>query len=186
SADDHSDFGDLRIYDKNTYEHIKIHKHNFGHCNAVDYNPDNDSLIIGNNTAKDVDLPAEIYIIHNVTRDIVEKVGLNIDFYDLGKAIIKLYDRNGELGSYESNNKPNACWGETSNIIYVSMNRNKVIYRIFLGEGVNDLSQLPGGWGVFNNSPYLDYNGTCRVLGRYDMIKDHGINQDMTYHNGKI
>src|SRR5699024_4220063 len=87
---------------------------------------------------------------------------------------------------YGSNNKPNACWGETSNIIYVSMNRNKVIYRIFLGEGENDLSQLPGGWGVFNNSPYLDYNGTCRVLGRYDMIKDHGINQDMTYHNGKI
>ena len=185
SKDDHSDYAELKLLDINNLSVLKTIKHNLGHVNSIDYNVKNDCLIIGNNTGAGQEIPPAIYIIYNASTLIEQDT---IDFNTIEKTIINLHDGDNYLGNYGTLSRPNVCWGENNNIAYLLMNDNGVCYKLFLGEGTNNLNTTKTDltWGVYEEASTEKYNGTCKILGTYYNSNQFGVNQGIAYYKGNI
>ena len=127
----------------NTLSYVGSIDHNLGHCNSVSYNPNNDTLVLGNGSG-DYSLEGKIYIVPNAkTRaDMMLADILVIDF------------PKSDYGF-----KTNAVWGERDDIIYVLTNDSHTIYRVQLGLGSNDL-----GSGTLHVVSAGEFNGTFKIL----------------------
>ena len=72
SLEDNSDFNYIYRYKVNfkaqNFELIGTIKHNFGHCNSVDYNPTNDCLIFGSGSTTENDIYSRVYFVENVSK----------------------------------------------------------------------------------------------------------------------
>ena len=140
SLDNHSTQATLSIIDLSTMSVVKTKKHNLGHVNSCDYNKKIDAMIIGNNTGAGQEIPPAIHIIYKA-KEIFTNGNRDIDFNTVDKTTINLYDGETYLGDYGSLSRPNACWGEHPNIVYLVMNDNSKAYRLFLGKGANNLNE---------------------------------------------
>jgi hypothetical protein len=191
APDDHSAFtGTLTRYNKYTFAQIgNVITHNLAHCNAVDYNAKNDCLLIANGSG-DATLKPSIYIFPNVSN----WVNLTqADFNTIDKVVINFYDA---LRADISLPKANACWGEDNNgknnIIYLSGNNQKKIFKIILGMGLNNLSVVPTpdtliNWGSFlSGKSDTQYNGTAKIIKTFTSTVDFGSNQGIIFYDGGL
>lgn len=183
SPTDHSTFSNIHIvHPYKFYKELKTIKHNLGHSNGVDfkqntlmsysYNPTAELNLISN---PDIDSESWATSDPNYT---------NITFYkeEIG---------HGLLGG-------SACFGENKNIIFMAepLRETEIkIYKILLGNGVNDLSDKTENlsdetrWGKFipgkNNN---EYNGTAKILNIFtgNLYEKNMQPQGMCYENGNI
>ena len=143
--------------------------HNLGHVNSISYNPNTDTLILGNGSG-DYDLEGKILILENA----YNKTSLNytdclvIPFSDQGY-------------------KPNAIWGEdnfgNNDIVYVLTNDSHKIVKLQLGSGAKELTN-----GTIQKQ--TGYNGTYNIVGTWvwgNISKDYpSVVQGATFIDGKI
>ena len=185
AKDDHTEYSSLNIVDINTLKIKRTIQHNIGHVNSVDYNPNNDCLIIGNNTGSGQEIPPAIYIIYNATSLINQS---QINFNTISKSIINLYEGETFLGNYGNLSRPNVCWGENDRIAYLIINDNGVCYKLQLGKGINNLNTTKTDytWGEFLNVDDDKYNGTCKIMKTYYNSTNLGVNQGISLYKGKI
>ena len=143
----------------------------FGHCNSVDYNPNNDSLLVYK-TSTNNDPQAIIY------KNPSAQSAMAIT--DANCALVNLYNNSTYL-----NPSASICWGENDNIIYMidgiydnlsnnHLTANISIRKLLLGMGTNDLSSE--GYGTYTAVSSDKYNGTCKVLKTYNGVISNGIN----------
>ena len=169
--------------------------HRLGHCNTVDYNEENDCLILGNGSGS-YSLAGKIYIIPRF-RSLIESG----EFYspdtpltlDNSNAIVI------DCSSYGLGSKFNVIWGERNltknNIAYLITAKygtktpqtdggdNGTIRRLLLGTGTN---QLP--YGSFTPAGDDEFNGTFAILDVYTQpgTTYENANQGSCYFNGRI
>lgn len=141
---------------------MTVRTHNLGHANAVDYNPNNDILMMyGSSNGH----PAIVLYKNPDGATDLRKT-------DAACTIIELYNSSGYLNASAS-----VCWGEADCIAYYmtgvyadssqAIAPTREIYKILLGMGSNNLS-TNGGLGVFVSGKAADeYNGTAKILKTY-------------------
>lgn len=183
SDDDHENYSPVYRYkvdlENNKYEYIGKFKHNFGHCNTVDYCAANDTLIMGNGAGENYELDDQIYIIENASG---LKDSDSVDIKDVAK-IIHL-----DVAGLDCGQQVNVCWGDSNNgkynIVYVLSNLSwkKHIRKIMLGTGSNALE-----YGKKLNVEDGEFNGTFKVLAEF--TRDYSTtycNQGTQYYGGKL
>ena len=178
SNDEHTDFANISVINKNTFEGIRTVSHNLGHLNTLSYNADNDCLIT-TNSSKSYSLPPKIWIFPNWK---TQSASNKLDFNTLDKIELDfswVYTENGE-------SKANPCWGENiankNNIIYVLTNDNKIIRKVVLGKGSNNF-----GLGTFiEGKSATEYNGTYKIVDTWRQFDGLGVNADVVFHKGKL
>ena len=141
---------------------------NFGHANAVNYNPVTDCIIMGNGSA-DYELENKIYIMERVSEIKALPNGSIVDFADYGIEI--------DASGYDFGAKLNVVWAniETNTYSYrfdVEYIPNRAfayaddcnrMYQIALGYGTNKYA-----YGTYvQPSNGRKWNGTFAVLARY-------------------
>lgn len=155
-------------------------KHNFGHCNTVDYCPDTNTLIMGNGGGANNPENTQIYIFPNADK-MKEKSTVSL----ATSAIIIDID---ELG-LDFGKQLNVCFGESNNgkhnIVYAISNNGstKTIRKLLLGQGKNKLQ-----YGNFiDTAEGLEYNGTFTVLKKWETpYSSHICNQGTDWYKGKL
>lgn len=176
APDDHSQYATcLRLkYDplSNTLrETPKWFWHNFGHCNAVNYNPTTDSLIMGNGGSS-YDLENKVYIISNVSEIINSENGAVFDYQEQGIEIDCsdiVYDFGAKLNVFWTNAKATSYnYGLTKeyvpNTAYAYANDVNKFYVLAFGTGTNQYQ-----YGTYvEPTDETGWNGTFTVLGEYD------------------
>lgn len=176
APDDHSKYATVwRLkYDpaSNTLrEEPKFFWHNFGHVNAVNYNPQTDSLILGNGSS-DYGLENKIYIIYNVTDIINSNNGAVFDYKDYAIEI----DAGNDI--YNFGAKLNVFWTNAKTTKYnYSMTQEQLPNTAFAyANDVNKFYILAFGTGTnkYKYGTYVEptdgqiWNGTFNVLAEYD------------------
>ena len=184
--DAHTNYGYIRRYkldfeDKTlTYLGSGI-QHNFGHCNTIDYCPENDTLILGNGGTAANPEPDQIYIIEHVS---TLKNQSQWNLTDVAK-IIDLDDAGLDWGR-----QINVCWGNGNrgnyNTAYVISNdgTNKFVHEIILGKGANQLT-----YGTAVSATEDEFNGTMNVINSYTgsyAVADSPVNQGSQFYKGKL
>lgn len=175
AADDNSNYGTVwRLkYDpltNNLCEDPKFFWHNWGHCNAVNYNPVTDTLILGNGSA-DYNLENAVYIIYNVSNIINAESGAVIDYKTHG---IKI-----DMSDYDFGAKLNVFWTNTKTTSSnYSMNMEYLPNTAFAyADDVNKMYIIAFGTGAnkYPNGTYVEpsgdliWNGTYSVLCSYQV-----------------
>ncbi|MBQ9786302.1 MAG: collagen-like protein [Clostridia bacterium] len=176
APDDHSQYATcLRLkYDplSNTLrETPKWFWHNFGHCNAVNYNPTTDSLILGNGGSS-YTLENKIYIIYNVSEIINSENGAVFDYKEHAVEIdcnSTIYDFGAKLNVFWTNAKAtkyNYSMTEEyyPNTAYAYANDVNKFYVLAFGTGTNQYQYGTYVEPTGNNI----WNGTFTVLAEYD------------------
>ncbi|MCK1982241.1 MULTISPECIES: hypothetical protein [Peribacillus] len=154
SNDEHTDFMNITAVSKtNPNTTIKTITHNLGHMNAPDYSAVKDSLIVGNGSKSFTLLPKG-WILPNFAALLV---GTTIDFNAVDKIELDFSQLVGEW-------KGQLCWGYgSSDIVYLFTNDNRILRKILLGKGTNNL-----GSGTFiEGSAATRYNGSYSILNTW-------------------
>ena len=145
--------------------------HNFGHCNAVNYNPSTDSLIMANGGSS-YTLENKVYIIPNVS-EIVESDSGAVFSLDEHAVVIDCGDTEYDFGS-----KLNVFWtnAKSTSYNYSTTSTYHPNTAFAYANDVNKFYVLAFGTGT-NQYQYGTYtaptdgniwNGTYAVLGEYD------------------
>lgn len=178
SNDEHTDYANIVVINKNDFSSIRTISHNLGHLNTVQYNSDNDCLLT-TNSSKSYSLPPKIWIYPNWKQqsgsnkldfDALEKIELDFSW---------LYEENSE-------SKANPCWGENidgrNNILYLLTNDNKIIRKVVLGKGTTNM-----GMGTLILGKSTDeYNGTYKIIDTWIQKDGLGVNGDTVFYKGRI
>lgn len=148
----------------------KFFWHNFGHVNAVNYNPNTDSLIMGNGSS-DYTLANKIYIISNVSSIKNMAPGAVISLAEYGTMIdASGYDFGAKLNVVWANNSPGGyshdCKTEyIPNEAYAYADDLNRFYILAMGY---DTYQYP--YGTYTApTDGRRWNGTYAVLGAYQI-----------------
>ena len=157
-----------------------ISKHDFGHCNTVDYCPETKCLVFGNGSGE-YNTDGKFYVIPNANKLLENETNAIAD-------LAIEYD----CTDCNFGDKLNACWGHDNlgrhDIVIIITNDNKNIRFVQLGKGTNDL-----GLGSYISGKGDDeFNGTFKVCKEYTL--DDGTthpnaincNQGSDYCNGKL
>lgn len=155
-------------------------KHNFGHCNTVDYCKETDCLVFGNGSGE-YGVAEKFYVIPNA-HQLTERTENDINTLGIE------YD----CSAYEYGDKLNVCWGYDNNgrhdIVVLITNDNKNIRFAQLGKGTNNL-----GLGTLVEGKGTDeFNGTFKIINEYTLDdgtthpNNENCNQGSDYHNGKL
>lgn len=154
-------------------------KHDFGHCNTVDYCKATDCLVFGDggglyNGSKSFFIIPEAHKILERAQNTLSEIGIEID-----------------CSSCNFGDKLNVCWGYDNNgrhdVVILITNDNKKIRFVQLGKGTNNL-----GLGNYSSALPESFNGSFKVLTEYDL--DDGTNhpdarncnQGSQYKDGKL
>jgi hypothetical protein len=154
SNDEHTDFANITVVLlSNPNTGAGTITHNMGHLNAPSYSHAKDSLIVGNGSKVTTLLPKG-WIIPSFRSVLATGT---IDFSTVGKVELDFTQFTGEY-------KGQLCWGyESSDIVYLFTNENRILRKISLGKGTNNL-----GSGVFISGVASDkYNGSYAVLNKW-------------------
>lgn len=177
SNDEHTDFANNSIYNKETGEHIKNLPHNLGHLNTLSYNSNNDSLLI-TNSSKSYALPPKLYILPNASQlskqdrldfNTIDKIELDVSY---------LYNETGE-------SKANPCWATNSkdnNAIYIVTNDNKIVREIALGKGANQLEK----GNFISGKGEEEYNGTFKEVRKWEQKDGRTVNAGLLFYKGVL
>lgn len=159
--DGYSSVGNISVIDVESGT-ATTRTHDLGHANVVDYNPNNDCLMMfGTQNSH----PAIV-----LYKD--PEGATDLRKADAACTIIELYNSSGMLNASAS-----VCWGEADCIAYymtgvyadssLAIAPTREIYKLLLGMGSNDLS-ANGGLGTFISGKAADeYNGTAKILKTY-------------------
>lgn len=165
-----NDIGNLYVYglDGTLYRTLR---HNFGHCNTVDYNPITDTLILGSGSGYR-NLDEWVYIIKNVKHWLNLESGTLLDLENnniQGSQITKIF-----VGR-DFGDKVNVVWGEDNfnqyNICHVISNDGQDFRKLLLGQGNN---QLENGQFISGRSSD-EFNGTYKILSHWTIDKSDVI-----------
>lgn len=177
---DSADSPVVYVYDVTTNTYTTKSQH-LGHCNSVDYNEENDSLMVyftGNNQPG-------IYIYKNPS------VAADLDPSDSSCTTINLFKTGDRM-----NPTGGVCWGEDRRTAYymdgVYSNSEKTektkvikVYKLLLGMGSDDRSAVARGFGTFvSGKSANEYNGTASVEKEYIGTIVDGI--DIVLHNNDL
>lgn len=160
--DGHNVVGDIKVVDVEAGTYT-TRTHNLGHANSVDYNPNNDYLMMYGANGKN---QPTIVLYH----DPESKTDLRKT--DSNCTIIGLYNNSSFLNCSAS-----VCWGESDCIAYYmtgvyvdgdqTIAPTREIYKLLLGMGTNNLS-ANGGFGTYvSGKADNEYNGTAKILKTY-------------------
>ncbi len=181
SNDSHTNFVDVNRYsvdlENKNAQFLGSFKHNWGHCNTVDYCKVTDSIILGNGGGSDNLEPNEIYIFENAS-NMQNETTVNVS------TAIKLEI---EKDGFDWGKQLNVVWGESNagkhNIIYAISNNDvtQFIHKIILGQGGNQLEN-----GTFiSGKTGLQFNGTYKIIKQYTYPYDrYYCNQGTQFYNG--
>lgn len=151
-------------------EEPKFFWHNWGHVNSVNYNPDNDCLIMGNGSA-DYNLGNKIYIIPNASAIKDMGNGAIVSLDDYGFVIdVSNNDAFGvKLNVFWTNTKGNPCpykgYEYPPNQAYAYSDDGNKFHLIVFGF---DTFQYPMG-------TYVEPTGNHRWNGTYNILKTYQI-----------
>lgn len=175
AADDNSNYGVCwRVkYDPAKNELLEPPRffwHNWGHVNSINYNPNTDSLIMGNGSA-DYDLANKIYIIRNVSAIKELNPGAVITLDEYGTVI--------DASGYDFGAKLNVVWANNLSIEYSHNTKTEYIPNIAYAyaDDMNRFYILAMGYDTYQY-PYGAYmepadgvrwNGTYAVLAAYQL-----------------
>ena len=199
SNDDHSTYGNIEVYDKDTFTHKGVIHHNLGHAGGADYCPETDTLMetASNLTYGDVIIQPEIILVPNISN---KKVGSTINYNE--EAIsVKLHEvEDGVVTKHLGGTGIVWTFGESPYIAYgqsfIDDKTGSVMYdkcyffKVILGTGDIDYSDSEGNdstkFGTFiPGKTANEYNGTAKLLKKYT-APYLGINQGICYHEGYI
>lgn len=146
--------------------------HNFGHLNAPNYSHVKDSFIVGNGS-KDYTLLPKGWIIPNFKSKLVN--GSVLEFNTVDKIELDFTQLTGEY-------KGQLCWGyESSDIVYLFTNDNRIIRKILLGKGTENK-----GLGTFIDGTASDrYNGSYSIINTW-ISRTDDILGGMFFYKGSI
>lgn len=165
--------------DLDTEQATTSESQHMGHCNSVDYNPNNDYMMIYS-TSTNNNPKALLYKNPSAASDMRPSDG--------SCTVVELYNAITFL-----NPSASICWGENNNIMYMidgiydDLGNNHLtpdikITKILLGMGDNDLSSI--GYGTFIYGRSTDeYNGTCKVIKTYSGVISDEINAKFDPNN---
>ena len=175
AADDNSNYGVCwRVkYDPAKNELLEPPRffwHNWGHVNSINYNPNTDSLIMGNGST-DYDLANKIYIIRNVSAIKELEPGAVITLDEYGTVI--------DASGYDFGAKLNVVWANNLSIEYSYNTKTEYIPNIAYAyaDDMNRFYILAMGYDTYQY-PYGTYmepadgvrwNGTYAVLAAYQL-----------------
>ena len=178
AADDNSTYAPVwRIkYDPVTntlLETPKFFWHNWGHCNAVNYNPVTDCLLLGNGSA-DYKLANAAYIICNVTDIYNSATGAVFDYKTQGiKIDMSGYDFGAKLNVFWTNHK-------TRFSSYDTKSGYLPITAFAYADDVNKMHLVTFGRGTskFQYGTYVEATGTCPWNGTFNVIATYQIGDE--------
>lgn len=174
SNDEHTNFVNNSIINKDTFAGIKTVQHNFGHLNTVNYNASNDCLMFSD-SAKNI-FANHIYIIPNWSA--YAESHDKWDFNEVEKVTIDIEWLYTELNEYKANPAWGPNWGN-NDLIYVASNDNTVLRCLRLGKGGNQLDR-----GTYIPAEEDGYNGTYTVVNTYTTEQNICVNGDSHIING--
>ena len=198
--DERTTNGQIKVFTYgNGFDHTvtasKTIYHRLGHCNAVDYNEENDCLILGNGSGS-YTLAGEIFIVPNF-QSIIDGSS-----YTDESTPLTLANSNAiviDCSAYDLGTKFNVIWGERNgtknNIAYLITAKygsntsasdagdNGTIRRILLGMGSNELDM-----GSLISAEENEFNGTFKITDTYTQPGTNyaNCNQGCCFFNGKI
>lgn len=184
SDDGHAGYSNVLRYnidfESQSANFIGSFKHNFGHCNSVDYCEETNALIMGNGGGPDNPENNQIFIFPNSNQmKNFDKISLE------GNAVIIDLD---EIG-LDWGMQVNACWGESNggsyNIAYVSSNdgQTKTIRKLLFGQGCNKLD-----YGILiKDLKPEEFNGTFNILQTWETPYAYEIcTQGTDWYKGRL
>lgn len=157
-----------------------ISRHDFGHCNTVDYCPETKCLVFGNGGGE-YNTDGKFYVIPNANKLLENETNAIAD-------LAIEYD----CTAYKFGDKLNACWGYDNfgrhDIVIIITNDNKNIRFVQLGKGGNNL-----GLGRYIDGKGDDeFNGSFKVCKEYTLDdgtthpNNTNCNQGSDYYGGKL
>jgi hypothetical protein len=178
-ADDHTTNGDVYVWDLTNNTTSTKFTHNLGHVASCDYNKNSDAIILGNGSGDTTNKP-RIDIIENAS---TQPSGKLFQYGNSGIISIPLFTGTREIGGTGAV----ACWGAGKNIVWMFTEKTgeKVLYKILLGMGTNNLSS---DYGTFISGKTANqYNGTAKVLESFTYDGDNlPVMQGVAYKDGHI
>lgn len=177
SNDEHTDTANINCIalDSTTLPSVYTITHNLGHLNTIDYNENNDCLLISNGSKSYSNLPKG-WIIKNLNGYFTNG---SIDFNSVDKIELDFTHLLGET-------KAQLCWGDNlqgrNNIIYLVTNDNKKIRKYRLGIGNIALD----GGNFIEGTTGNDYNGTYTLIDEWSTNVNIGVNGDTLYYKGAL
>jgi hypothetical protein len=175
SSDDNLTYGTCwRIkYDPVNNEMLEDPKffwHNWGHVNTINYNPDNDCLIMGNGSA-DYNLGNKIFIIPNASAIKNMENGAVVSLEDYGFVI--------DVSNQEAfGKKLNVFWSNTTGLVYKYAG-DKMLPNLayaYSDDG-NKFHIIVLGFGSYQYpmGTYKEPTDSCRWNGTYNILKTYQI-----------
>lgn len=155
SDDQATTAGGYRAYNMNNLETVVFSgSHYLGHMNAPSYSHSKDMMIVANGSKiyDQTNLPMKGWICKNF-KSVIEAQPSALHYSDMDVVELDLSQFAGEF-------KAQLCWGaETSDTAYLMTCDNRIIRKLTLGKGTNNL-----GNGTFiENMSDNDYNGTFSI-----------------------
>lgn len=171
---------------------LKLSKDHFiidtGHVNTIDYDVDNDCLLIGNGGGSSSTQPNRIYVFNKASsyRNYVmankNMITIDVSKDDWGKQLNCIWintDLICCITNYEKNNMEAYAVGNPN---MINGNTRSFIRIVQLGKGIMDL-----GNGELLNVGENEYNGTYRVLKTYERPYGKGkANNDCMWYENQI
>lgn len=151
-------------------ENPKFFWHNWGHVNSVNYNPDNDCLIMGNGGA-DYNLANKIYIIPNASAIKNMANGAVVSLADYGV----VYDVSGNT---EFGVKLNVFWTNTAGHVYKYAGTEMAANMAYAySDDGNKFHILVFGFDTYQYpmGTYVEPTGNHRWNGTYNILKTYQI-----------
>lgn len=187
SNDDHTNTATYTsMHFRNGYHYNARGNHNLGHCASADYCNETDALIVANGTYAEGVVPT-VYLINNAKTKTDEGDDILVTDSDVIEFDLSSLTGGGCV----------ACFGETSDIMYVittedasnySQYGGKYLYKIFLGKGSANMTTLHPNESVgtfISGKGDNEYNGTAYIIKEY--YGEYFIElQGMKYVNGRI
>lgn len=157
SDDQTTTFGNYETYNMSNLEtKVFTGKHYLGHMNAPSYSHSKNMMIVANGSKlyDQTELPMKGWICKNF-KSVIEAQPATLNYSDM--KVVEL-----DLSQFTGEYKAQLCWGaETSDTVYLMTCDNRIIRKLTLGKGANDL----GNGTLIPNSIDTDYNGTYSIDG---------------------
>lgn len=152
---------------------------NFGHINCANYNPINDSIIMGNGSA-DYSLDNKIYIMNNVSKIKDLENGATVSFGEYGIEI--------DATGYDFGAKLNVFWAN-ERTQHISYNGNEVYVPALAYAYANDVNKMyilaiGQGTTAYTYGTYVEPTNKCPWNGTFNVLASYQIgNADETIGN---
>lgn len=179
SGEEHTTTAKIHVVALADWSYVGYILHDFGHCNTVHYDAENDFLVIGNLPGS-IAYPAALYIFYDVS---TWALGSTVNYATADKTIVDL----SGAGIYTTQI---ACaLGEHNltarNIAYVSSGYNVVWFKILMGMGTNGLEH-----GTYSAADADKFNGTWQLIKQdaFAMVYESGkeVIQGADFYNGQV